>query len=234
MINSRSLIVLVLAGISTTAHANEWKGEGELGWTMTSGNTDTENLVGALSVSKETEKWLHSGSLELLNAATDGTRTAERYIGSGKTQYKYTEKSYSYLSLRYENDRFSGFDYRATLAVGVGTRFIENETQTLDGSIGVGVARTKLKVSGDTSDEAVLRLDGRYTHKLSASASFSQDVLIEAGSDNTYAESVTGLRVNINSSLATRISYTVKHNTDAPSDTDKTDTVSAVTLVYSF
>jgi putative salt-induced outer membrane protein len=57
---------------------------------------------------------------------------------------------------------------------------------------------------------------------------------VEAGSENTYFESVTALKARLVGDLALVASYTVKHNTDVPALTEKTDTYTALSLEYAF
>ena len=59
-------------------------------------------------------------------------------------------------------------------------------------------------------------------------------MLAEAGSSNTFTESVTDLRAQLIGSLALVVSYTVRHNSDVLLDSEKTDTRTALSLEYGF
>jgi len=65
-----------------------WSGSGQLGFTMTSGNSDTETLNAGLTIKRETEKWLSEGNLQLLRATDDDETTAESYTLITKTGHK--------------------------------------------------------------------------------------------------------------------------------------------------
>ncbi|MGD8559906.1 MAG: DUF481 domain-containing protein, partial [Gammaproteobacteria bacterium] len=54
------------------------------------------------------------------------------------------------------------------------------------------------------------------------------------GDDETVTKSVTALTANINSSLAMKLSYTIKHTSEVPPDIEKTDTETVVTIVYKY
>ena len=45
---------------------------------------------------------------------------------------------------------------------------------------------------------------------------------------------MTALTAKVNTSLALKVSLTIKNNSEVPVGTEKTDTETAVTLVYSF
>ncbi len=230
----RALGLSALLLCQSLATAGDLKGEGELGYTQTSGNTDTSSLNVKLSLSKEQASWHHSGQLSAITAATSSQTTAENYTLKARSNYDLGSKRYVFGSLRYENDRFSGYDYQSSLVAGVGSRLIENQGQTLDADIGLGLRGLQDAVTGKSSTEAVLLLNGNYVYPLSDSATFTQDLMVEGGSDNTYAESVTGLKLKVMDNLAAKIAYTVKHNSSVPTGTDKTDALTSITLVYGF
>ncbi len=227
-------LIAVIVFVPVIVSANEWKGEGELGFTSTSGNTDSENLNAKLGLSKETEKWKHSAVLQSIKAKTDNVSSADSFLFIEKSEYKLQEHTYLFSRLRYEDDRFSGYDYQASLTIGVGRRFINSTSQTLDMSAGIGYRQVKDSASRETDDEGIFSGDARYEFKISKTATFNQDVLVEAGEDNTYTQSNTALKTRINGNLASKINYQLKRNSEVPPGTEKTDKVLTVSLVYSF
>ncbi len=84
----------------------KWSGSGQLGFTSTSGNSDTDNITAGLKIVLETGKWISDVGLNVLQASSDGVDTADRYTLTSKTGYKFTEKNYLYYGSRYENDNF--------------------------------------------------------------------------------------------------------------------------------
>jgi len=61
-----------------------------------------------------------------------------------------------------------------------------------------------------------------------------EELSVEGGSDNTYTESITELKLRINAALAMEVTFSVKDNSDVPAGIKNTDTATAVTLVYDF
>ena len=59
-------------------------------------------------------------------------------------------------------------------------------------------------------------------------------MLLDAGDENTYFESETALSTKIDDSLAAKISYLVRRNSSPPPDTEKSDRITTVSLVYGF
>lgn len=210
-----------------------WKGNVEIGYVTTSGNTETESLNAKAKAETEREKWRHTISLEALNSSDQNVTTAERYLLSGQSDYKMGAKNFFYALVSYEDDRFSGYDYRVMESIGYGRRVIGEPKLTLDLEIGPGARQSKLD-SGKTEDEFLARGAAKLAWKVSDTSKFTEDFTAEVGQDVTVTKSVTGLSAKVNSSLATKLTYTIKNTSDVPPGIEKTDTEVAVTLVYGF
>ncbi|MDH5764958.1 MAG: DUF481 domain-containing protein [Gammaproteobacteria bacterium] len=220
--------------ISGNGIAAEWKGEGELGYTTTSGNTDSETLNTKLSIEKDHDKWRHKAAIEALKASTDNIDSADRFVFTEKTEYLFGEKTYSFISLRYEDDEFTGFVYQSSASLGIGSRFLETDSHVLDASLGVGFRRTKDALTLFIVEDGIVKFEANYKYIISESAQISEDILVESGEENTHSESLTALKTKINGNLSSKISYAVKRNSTVPVGAEKKDTVTTVSLIYSF
>jgi len=217
----------------TAADNGTWKGNVELGIVNTTGNTETETINLKAKTTTETESWRHTLTYESLKSSDQGVTTAERYAVNGQSDYKLDKKNFFFAMINYENDRFSGYDYRITEAIGYGRRVADEPNLTIDLEIGPGARQSKLK-TGKTEDEAMVRGAGKLNWKISKTSSLTEDLSVDAGEDSTITKSVTALTAQINGSLATKITYTVKNTSDVPVGVKKTDTETSVTLVYNF
>ena len=212
---------------------SKWITELGLGYVKTTGNTQTASIKATAKTVNERQRWRHSASLEALNAAENDKTTAERYLLTGKTDYKYSKFNYWYLTISYENDRFSGYDRRTSESAGYGRRLIEQSNLTLDAEIGPGARQTKYD-KGEQTREAIGRIAGTLKWKISNNSDFGEEITSEFGDKTTVTKSVSSLKASINSQLAMKLSYTMKYTSDVPIGTKKTDTESVVTLVYNF
>lgn len=223
---------------SATAHASPFTGEAELGWISTSGNSETDSLTIKAKGEKSYGKIKHHLAGEVLKSSntTAGVKrdTAERYLLGYKADYTLTDKGYAFLSLNYEDDRFSGYDRRTSELLGYGHQFHDNETLKTRGELSVGARQSKLTNGGDSESEGVVKVQGNLEWTVSETTLFSQDVAVEIGDNSTISKSVTGLKVNINSSLAMKLTYTLKHTSDVPNGVEKLDSERIATIVYSF
>lgn len=211
-----------------------WGGEGQLGFVLARGNSDADTINAKLEMSKETTVWKNSFGVAALRASSDGARNAERYAASWQTDYRFSDRSYWYGGARYEDDRFSGFDYQASLVSGLGHRFVDEEDFKLFAQAGLGFRRLESSLTGETEDNLIFSGELRYEQKLTDTTSLKNKLIVEAGEANTFLSNELAVQVKINTSLSLAAGIGVRHNTDPPTGRDKTDTLTSLNLVYGF
>jgi len=211
-----------------------WSGTGQLGFSMTSGNSDTENLVAGLALARESDQWVNNVTLDLLSASSDDIDTAERYTLATRNGYKWDDNDYVYNNTRYEKDNFSGFDYSITTSFGWGHQFSDTETYKLSTEIGVGYKIEALDVDRTENSGAVLvgKLD--FMRQLTESTQFVDVLLVESGEDNTFIQNDAGFVFKVSDKFGVKLAHQYRHNTDAPLGKDSTDTLVSANLVYDF
>ena len=227
-------VAAVIAAGSADVASADWSGKGEAGIVFARGNTDTETANVKLEMARKVDKWKHGFGGALLRARNDGNKTADRYGVFWQSDYKFSDRNYGFGALRYEDDRFSGFDFQTSATNGLGHKFIDTEKTKLNGQAGVGYKRLKNSLTGATSDNAILRGDLKYEHALTATTRIIDTFLVEAGSANTFAVNELALQLKMSEAFALAVGIAVRHNTDPPNGLKKTDTLSTVNLVYGF
>jgi len=231
----KKFVAIALIATSPMVYGDKiWKGEGDLAFNRATGNTDTNALLANLKLMYEAEKWRHTGQVEAINSSENDRRSAETYTLKVKSDYQLSDALYSFGAFRYEDNRFSGYEYQSSLTAGLGYQIIDTETTQFNVEGGAGYRRSEEADTGETFNEAVGIAAIRFHHELTDTTRFEGDVNVESGADNTFAESILALKVRINSRLALRVAYTVKHNTDVPDDTKNTDTLTSVGLNFNF
>ena len=211
-----------------------WTTSAELGYVNTSGNTNTKSLVFKFDTAYEIEKWKHQAHYETLNTETDNVTTAEKFLITAQSDFKFTKRDYFFGLVSYEDDKFSGFEYQAKLNLGYGRKVLVLERHKLDAEIGPGYRNFKVDNAPSSDDEALLRLAAKYKWLISDYSEFKQDFTAEFGEDQDEWKSITALKSNINKTLAMKLSYTVKYLDVVPVGKNNYDRETAVTLVYSF
>ncbi len=231
--------LLAAAPLSASADGG-WAGSGELGFAASRGNAKSENLNAKLNFSMEDDVWKDNFYLTALRAKGNTTTvqningvptavtrydyTANRYETGASIGYKFDERSYLVGALRYENDDFSPFDYQAVLSLGYGYMAIKNERTELAFEVGPGYKRFEPVLTGEAETDVVGR----------GLIGFKNTFLVEAGADNTFYQNDAGLVVNMNKTLALKLGYQVRHNTDVAPGIKKTDQLMTTNLVYNF
>ena len=243
------------------AEDGTWSGSGELGFAMSRGNAKSENLNAKLAFKMEDEVWKHNiflnalrnkGEVKVTDAAgatVDSYQlTANRYEFGASSGYKLDERSYVVGAIRYENDDFSPYEYQGIFSLGYGYTAIKNERTELAFEVGPGYRRLDKRpfttLAGEPPVATIIdpsaegQVVGRglvsFKHKITDNTAFENTLLVEAGSDNTFLQNDAGLAVSMNSKLALKLGYQVRHNSDVSPGTDKTDQLITTNLVYNF
>lgn len=226
--------VLLITALASTPALAQLSGEGDLAISRSDGNTESSSLSAGLSLVYQQDRWQHKGSLDAYSASQEGDQTAESYQLKLNSHYEFSERAYAFGDGRYLNDRFSAYDYQATLAFGMGRTFVDNGTTLLEAETGLGYRISDPAGNEEEDSAAIVLAQATFNHQLTETTAFTSDYRVETGSDNTHIQADLGLKVAIVDSLAVRLAYVVKHNTQVPAGTENTDTLTTVGLNYSF
>ncbi|TDT37064.1 putative salt-induced outer membrane protein YdiY [Halospina denitrificans] len=232
---------LLMMGMTLPAVAQEgWSGDVEGGLVTTSGNTDETSISGEADITRDWMDWRQNVLLQSRYTEQNDERSAERYTASTQLDYKFNPNDFVFIRARYDNDDFSGYQFQASTTAGYGRRIWEQGGSHFDTSVGAGYRYSKFEQrdpeQGSKREEPIARLAVDFLYELSETAKFREELESEIGVDegDSVSRSVTSLQANINSSVAMRFSYTVEHDSNPPSDSKNTDTISAVTVLYNF
>lgn len=234
---ARLLFTLALAGFSAPALANV-TGKVELGALQTSGNSETSSYNTKFGVTHTRGEWENKFTGSAFFAEEDDQTTAERYAAGLRSSYDFSEFNYLFVNFTYDKDLFGGVRERTTQTVGYGRKLVATKRHDLRLEAGAGARQELPQDTGagepERNSEAIYRGALFYEWDISDTSTFNQSLSVESGSDNTYSESVTALKLTIIGPTFASISYTVQNNSDVPAGTEKTDTYLSVSLSYEF
>ena len=214
-----------------------WEGTGEFGFVSTTGNTETVALNAKLNFILTQEKWRHRFSGTALQTSEDGNTDNERYTMEVQSDRKLSKKSWLFGAFRWDADKFGSYDPQQSLTAGYGRQLMKSENHKLKGEIGAGYRKLEETESGLTSNDAIMRFLLDDSWQVFKTTLWTNRLLVEAGSDNTFTQFNTGLAVSMNKRFALKLGFEVRHNTDVPEgidDQESTDTVTSANLVYNF
>ncbi|WP_348675885.1 DUF481 domain-containing protein [uncultured Abyssibacter sp.] len=225
------LLTLAFTGVAQAAIG----GKAELGVLKTSGNSQSQSINASLALQHELGRWENQFTATVFTAEEDDEQNAERYSSTFKTSFDFTEFNYLFANLSYEKDLFGGVRERTTETVGYGRRLLKSDRNELNVELGAGARQQESqKPESLRESDAIVRGALLYQFEISETSEFTQKFLTESGDENTYSESITGLKLTIIGPTFAGITYTVKHNSTVPDDRKKTDTYLSVSLSYEF
>ncbi len=237
-----SILVLVLMsalpahGLAQDADTPDtgWSGTGELGLAIAKGNTDSETLTGSLALAHEDAVWRHAIGASFLYGKSDGLETAYRYDVFAESGYRLSERSYLLGSIRNERDHFASYEYQWTASAGYGYEAIKREATQLTFEIGPGYRWAKLQGVQVHNNETIVRGSMEFKHAFNANTSVYDTLLVEAGSDNTFAVNDAGVKVKMTQALALKAGLETRYNTDVLPGIKNTDNLTTINVVYDF
>lgn len=232
----RSLAVLLCALAAPAGAAVT--GKVELGALQTSGNSETSSYNTKFSLVHTRGEWENKFTGSAFFAEEEDESTAERYAAGLRSSYDFTEFNYVFVNLTYDKDLFGGVRERTTQTIGYGRKLLATKRHDLRLEAGAGARQELPQDTGpgepERNSEAIYRGALFYEWDISDTSTFNQTLSVESGSDNTYSESVTALKLTIVGPTFASISYTVQNNSDVPAGTEETDTFLSVSLSYEF
>ena len=233
---NRRILVSMAALLSSNAFAQQpgdINTEIELGAIFTSGNTEEENVTYGVTVDWIQENWVYQFTSDGLRNSRFGDVTAQRFYHVARGRREINEESYWSVRGAYEDDRFNGYDYQADATVSYGRNWFNNiDNMSLSTDIGPGYRRSVTEF--DEFNEVIVRAAGEYLWNLSDNANFFQNLSAEVGQDTSIYRSETGVESALMENLSLRFSINIRHQTEVPAGLEKTDTATAVTVVWSF
>jgi len=219
-------------------------GSGQLGLVAARGNTDSDTLNVGLSGSWSGERWRYEAGLSALRAEESGQKSADRWRLTGAVHRELSERSYLFASVRTLDDAFGAFATQSAAAVGYGRHLLQGPARTLDGELGAGYRESEACVARDARGECAETdgadgesvLTGRLeaSWKLSETATLTDLVRIERGGENTWFETRLALTARVARGLSLQLAWELQRNSEVPPGSERTDTLTTVSLVVDF
>jgi putative salt-induced outer membrane protein YdiY len=253
LIVAASLGLMFTSSIASAADAkpeekSAFESSAELGMLFKSGNTDSIDLKAGYDLKYEKDLWRSTLAFDLLvkkadqvqdDGSTDLETTDQKWTIVSKTNYilNKANKSYVYGDLSYEDSRTGSFDNQSSFSAGWGREWYRTDIASFFADIGPGYKRDVLKANSETQSSFIVQAQALYLRKINEHVEFKQTLSAkyspDSGDNSTYnAES--SITTKLIESMQLKVSFRVDHNTEVEAGTERTDTETAITLVYSF
>ncbi|TMO03506.1 DUF481 domain-containing protein [Pseudoalteromonas sp. S558] len=224
-------------------------GDTEFGFILSKGNTNSTSFKLKGNLYQDFENWRNQFKIDSLykrdenDETGDSDVTANRVFISAQGNYKVGVKNSSFFIYGdYEEDEFSGLDFKSTIATGYGARVYQGSKNKVDIDIGPGLYRSVADDDSGVSDDEInktgylVRVAMQWERLVSKRTRFNQDLSIEQSLSglNSRLKSETALISQVIGAVSLKFAYMYRYNSKPEDDKLKFDSELSATLVYNF
>jgi len=210
---------------------DNWSGSGQLGASVSTGNSDSKTLAAGLALEKDGLRFRHKLDALIDIQEDNGVKSQERILAGYQLDWKLSERAYLWGRFEYEKNGQAGIRRRFSESAGLGYRVIDGERVKWDVEAGPALRQTLFEDYSDNS--FAFRGGSRFLWKLTESTDFTNDTTFfveSAGSVNN----TTALTAKLFGSLSARIAFNLAWEEEPPQGLEQLDTTTRFTLVYDF
>jgi putative salt-induced outer membrane protein len=210
-----------------------WKGQAQAGFSSTSGNNRSTGATAAVSLKREGLDWTHA-----LNATADyqrdnGVETRGRYFTSFQSNYRFSDRLYLLGLVSWEDDRFAGYDSRASESLGFGYTLVRSPDVSLSVEGGPALRQTRFTATGSRNTVAS-RAAVNYSWAMTPKVKLTQNMSYYGEDKDSTITSSTALTVGLIGSLSLQASYQARFESEPPTALKRYDGTTRTSLIYSF
>lgn len=208
-----------------------WSGSSVLGATVRTGNA---GVSGETSLSYDKDRWHHRAK-----AAGDYLRNRtviqkQSFEGEDEARYDLDRRNFTYALARYEDDRFSGFDCEFTSSAGLDRHLINEEGHEWTVTLGPSFRVARPRDSESPEQSLGARLTNLLSWELSDSARVENETEALADSEEVRVNNDVALKGRLVEQLSAQLSVSFEYRSEAPEDSEHTDTTTRAAIVYDF
>lgn len=210
-----------------------WKGEGQLGATLSSGNTDSTGLSAGLALNRKGVDWTHKVRAQADYQRTNGRTSVERFLVEVEPQVRMGDRAFAFGLGRWEHDPILGYDTRWNASGGVGYKLVDDKAMQF--SVKGGPAWRHTEFTDGRRDAEFTGLAGiDFGWQLSPALRLTQVASTIVGESKTSTSSLTALNAKLSGGLSARVAYSAEIDSNPGPGIEKVDTLTRFTLVYGF
>ncbi len=212
----------------------DWTGNATASGLVSSGNS--ENAAAGLLVEAHLPDgdFTHNMRAYFDYGRSQGVKNQQRWGGSYKLDYVFDERTFAYARISYDEDEFSGFDYRLFGGFGVGHKLILNEAVALKVEGGPGYQYAPIDVTREVDSQFAFYASGEFDWVIRDGLKFEQDMNATWTEPTTTIISTSTLTAAFTDTLSTGLSYIYRYETSPPEGRFDTDRTLRINLTYGF
>jgi putative salt-induced outer membrane protein YdiY len=198
----------------------------------TTGNTSTNSLGAGGDLQWRPDPWTHSLKVAFAQNESDDVLSARSFTALYRASRRMNERLSTYGQYDFLRDVFAGVDQRHIVEGGLSYLAVDHAPHRLRLDVGLGYLYER--GPEDHFDSVTLAIAAEYRAKLSEGSEFSFEprlLMTLADADAWKYNQVAALTARLTSVLSLKLSHTIRYSAQPPADFDKTDTITAVSLV---
>lgn len=210
-----------------------WKGEGQIGANIATGNNDTRGFSAGLALSRQGLDWTAKLRAKTDYQRTDEVTSVERYLLEAEPQYQLSDRAFGYGLARWEKDKILGFDQRLNISGGLGYKLLNEKDLTL--SLKGGPAWRQTEFITGLVDKEITGLAGLdFGWQMTPMLKLTQIASTVVGGENSQTSAQTAINAKLSGAFSARVAYSAEIATNPPPGVKSVDTLTRLTLVYGF
>lgn len=214
-------------------YAQGWTGSLALGFTGTTGNTDTADLDLAGRFRYGDGPWNHTVGFAAEFAQDNGVRNKEEVFLTYDVN-RYVDDSFYVFGLASAHyDKFDSNKIDAFVGFGPGYRVLNTPNQTWRAQAGPGVRYLETK-AGTTTKEVAGIVSSRYYYKVNETVFLTNDSDVLFSNADTFVTNDFGVNFKLSDKMSTRVSYRTEWDSNPLPGVKATDNALGVALVVGF
>lgn len=211
-----------------------WDGKINASGLFSDGNS--ENIAGGLAVEgvRKAGPLTHNirGFFDI--GRSGGITNQKRWGASYQLDFQIGDATYAYSRVSYEEDEFSGFDYRLFVGAGLGHFYYDTETLTWKVEAGPGFRYSPIDDTREIEQEAAFYASNEVDWVIREGVTFEQDLNVTWTEPTTTYRSVTALNTKLTDAISTGLSFEYRYETDPPQGRENFDAIARASLIYGF
>ena len=211
-----------------------WDGKIQASGIFSSGNSENAAVGIAIDAARTSGDFVHNVTAFFDLGSSDGVTSKKRWGAAYQLDYNLSDRTYSFTRFSYEEDEFSGFDYRLFAGAGLGHFFAKSDEVTWKVEGGPGYRYSPIDDTREIEQEFAIYASSELDWVIREGLVFEQDFNTTWTSPTTTFQSVTALSTALTDTLSTAISFEYRYETDPPLGRENTDTTARASLNYGF
>jgi putative salt-induced outer membrane protein YdiY len=204
----------------------------QFGFLGTTGNAQSNSIGAGGEATWRPDPWIYRAKITFAQIETDDELSARSFVALFRAARKINDRLSIYGQYDFLRDTFAGVEQRHVIEGGLSYLVVDRAPHRLRFDTGLGYLHEE--GPDDDFDSATLSFAAAYRLAISTTSEFTFDprVLLTLGEPDAWRyDQVAALNVAMNSILALKLSHTIRYSAEPPPGFEKTDTITAVSLV---